>query len=409
VVRGFLARRRVRRLARQELQTLHHQMTAKTSVPVENYRQLGVALLRSYQPQSDTELFAWFSQALVKLRQELVQLVSTNIQWRYLVSRLLKLAIDYLIDNQTSVASSLRFIQVYTDAGNYPSNGRITVTKIFKYLLTNDYFAKVRQLVDLRIPPLLEETTRPPNPVSAEILGMIVRPLAVVEQCEETGLVTEVMVQLCKHLLAPAMTDQVRLYLLPSLCESQTFPLARLLQSFSLVSQAEPDLATSPPLLFSILSLARPRLASLQPHLLSVLATLLTGVLNNTRDREETAGLEEDEDDDEEEMDDVTMRDTDSLVELSVTIINEKDFVSFFVRMAEMGLQQHSQTFSGGSSGLSSTAIRQLCVICHQLLLHHSQAMYQYSLLYTLAFTPDYLRELWKIITTTLMSLQTST
>ena len=233
VVRGFLARRRVRRLARQELETLHNQMTAKTSVPVENYRQLGVALLRSYQPQSDTELFAWFSQALVKLRQELVQLVSTNIQWRYLVSRLLKLAIDYLIDNQTSVASSLRFIQVYTDAGNYPSNGRITVTKIFKYLLTNDYFAKVRQLVDLRIPPLLEETTRPPNPVSAEILGMIVRPLAVVEQCEETGLVTEVMVQLCKHLLAPAMTDQVRLYLLPSLCESQTFPLAnRLVQGW---------------------------------------------------------------------------------------------------------------------------------------------------------------------------------
>ena len=400
VVRGFLARRRVRRLARQELEVLHQHILTQKSVPVESYRQLGVALLRSYQRQSDTDLFAWYSQALVKLRQELLVLISTNIQWRYLVSRLLKLAIDYLIDNQTSVASSLRFIQVYTDAGNYPSNGTATVTKIFKYLIANKYFALVRQLVDMRIPPLLEETTRAPNPVSAEILGMIVRPLAVVEQCEDSGLVTEVMVQVCRHILAPVMTDQVRLYLLPCLSATPGFPLARLLQSFSAVSQAEPGLLSSPALLFSLLSLARPRLASLQPHLLSVLASLLTGVLSNTRDTDQEDGLEED-DEDEELEEDVIMRDTDSLVEQSVTIINEKDFVSFFVRMAELSLQQQSQTFSGTSSGLSSTSIRQLCVICHQLLLHHSQAMYQYSLLYTLAFTPDFLRELWKIITTT--------
>merc|ERR1719192_30262 len=101
---------------------------------------------------------------------------------------------------------------------------------------------------------------------------MIVRPLAVVEQCEDSGLVTEVMVQVCRHILAPVMTDQVRLYLLPCLSATPGFPLARLLQSFSAVSQAEPGLLSSPALLFSLLSLARPRLASLQPHLLSVLA-----------------------------------------------------------------------------------------------------------------------------------------
>ena len=305
---------------------------------------------------------------------------------------------DYLIYNQENVASSLRFIQVYTDVGNYSSAGTAVVTKIYKHLVTNSYFAKIRQLVDTRIPPLLQETIRAPTPVSGEILGMVVRPLLVLENCPDNSLVTRIMTDLCRHILAPAFSDQIRLYILPGLSQTKGFPLTRLINSFSLISREEPDLVTSPSLLFSLLSLARPHLATLQPGLLSVLATLFTGVLNNSADREDTEDLDDDE---EEEMDDVAMRDTDSLTELSVAMINEKEFVSFFVRMAEISLRENSQTFSGTGRGLSHSSIKQLCVICHQLLLHHNQAMYQYSLLYTLAFTPDFLRELWTIITST--------
>ena len=414
-VRGFLARRRVRRLSRQELERLQQKISKQTSHNVEDYRQLGVALLRSYQRDVDSGVFAWYSQALVKLRQELLPLISSNIQWRHLITRLQTLAIgeeisldlmsddclnflDYLVYNQENVASSLRFIQVYTDAESYSSAGTLVVSKIFKYLVSNSYFAKVRQLVDTRIPPLLQETTRAPTPVSGEILGMITRPLLMVETCPDNSLVTDVMTQLCKHILAPAFSDQIRLFILPSLCQTKGFPLSRLLNSFSVISREEPQLLTSSGLLFSLLSLSRPHLASLHPSLLTVLASLLTGVLNNSAHREDPEHLEDDE---EEDMDDVTMRDTDCLTEQAVAIINEKDFVSFFVRMAEISLRQDCPTFSGVGGGVSSSSIRQLCVICHQLLLHHSQAMYQYSLLYTLAFTPDFLRELWNIITST--------
>ena len=93
LVRGFLARRRVKRLARRELEILHQQILRESNGPVERYRELGVVLLLSYQAHTDSGLFAWYSQALVKRRQELLPLISSNTDWRYLISRLETLAI----------------------------------------------------------------------------------------------------------------------------------------------------------------------------------------------------------------------------------------------------------------------------------------------------------------------------
>ena len=59
---------------------------------------------------------------------------------------------------------------------------------------------------------MLEETTRPPTPLAAEILAMVLRPL---DSCSASeagpGLVTSgIMLQLCEHFLARPLTDQVR-------------------------------------------------------------------------------------------------------------------------------------------------------------------------------------------------------
>ena len=59
---------------------------------------------------------------------------------------------------------------------------------------------------------MLEETTRPPTPLAAEILAMVLRPL---DSCSVSeagpGLVTSgIMFQLCEHFLAMLLTDQVR-------------------------------------------------------------------------------------------------------------------------------------------------------------------------------------------------------
>ena len=52
---------------------------------------------------------------------------------------------------QDSVASSLRLIQVFTDVWSYPGGrGQSLVNKIYKYLISQGYYEKVRALADSR-------------------------------------------------------------------------------------------------------------------------------------------------------------------------------------------------------------------------------------------------------------------
>ena len=41
-----------------------------------------------------------------------------------------------------------------------------------------------------------------------------------------------------------------------------------------------------------------------------------------------------------------------------------------------------------------------MCIIAHHLPLHYNMAMYQYSLLYSLAYSHSFIRQLWYHITT---------
>ena len=48
----------------------------------------------------------------------------------------------------------------------------------------------------------------------------------------------------------------------------------------------------------------------------------------------------------------------------------------------------------------SMTQLWHVCIIAHHLLLHYNMAMYQYSLLYSLAYSHSFIRQLWYHITT---------
>eukprot|EP00090_Calanus_glacialis_P033719 TRINITY_DN5609_c0_g1_i7.p1 TRINITY_DN5609_c0_g1~~TRINITY_DN5609_c0_g1_i7.p1 ORF type:complete len:730 (-),score=261.08 TRINITY_DN5609_c0_g1_i7:104-2266(-) len=103
---------------------------------------------------------------------------------------------------------------------------------------------------------------------------------------------------------------------------------------------------------------------------------------------------------------DLDMNDPESLIEQCIDILNNKDFVNHLILLAEKsGSSQSSLSFSGvsGSVGGSSSVscIRYLCTISHTLLLHNTQALHQYCLLYTLAFRQHFLHQLWTIIATT--------
>ena len=53
---------------------------------------------------------------------------------------------------------------------------------MYRHLFTKEkYFRQVRRLIETRIPPLLETTTRPPTPLAGELLNMVARPLQAVQ------------------------------------------------------------------------------------------------------------------------------------------------------------------------------------------------------------------------------------
>ena len=101
-------------------------------------------------------------------------------------------------------------MQVYTCQENYLANGLTILTKIYKFLIKDSYFSKIRQLINTKIPPLLSVTTRPPTPVSEEILQMILRPLNIVDGVQDRALVNDILRQLCENIFCPEFTEQVR-------------------------------------------------------------------------------------------------------------------------------------------------------------------------------------------------------
>ena len=60
-----------------------------------------------------------------------------------------------------------------------------------------------------RLPPV-EASPRPPTPLAAEILAMVVRPLATATHLHHSDLATTILLQLSTHILAPTLTDQVQ-------------------------------------------------------------------------------------------------------------------------------------------------------------------------------------------------------
>ena len=101
-------------------------------------------------------------------------------------------------------------MQVYTCQENYSAKGLTILTKIYKFLIKDSYFSKIRQLIDAKIPPLLSVITRPPTPVSEEILQMILRPLDIIDGVQDRALVNDILRQLCENIFCTEFTEQVR-------------------------------------------------------------------------------------------------------------------------------------------------------------------------------------------------------
>ena len=81
-------------MSRGYLDTLHNEMIASGNPSdLGQFYKYGVYLLRCYRICSDQTKWTWYSQMLVKLRQQLLQEIGNNKQWQHLVGKIINLAV----------------------------------------------------------------------------------------------------------------------------------------------------------------------------------------------------------------------------------------------------------------------------------------------------------------------------
>ncbi|EDW74671.1 uncharacterized protein Dwil_GK15782 [Drosophila willistoni] len=326
--------------------------------------------------------------------------------------------------------------------------------KVFGFLIYRNYFLRLRKLLDEKCPPLDGETLHAPNPLAEALLQLLERPLSVAQRAFSTGnqnmqiMPQDFCQKFIKDILSMPYTDPIRYFVLPCLAEWPEFPFGLLMRSLFVLleecslgsASASLDVASSRRsflfstaqqgqnlsqsiretflssyLLNSLLILDRRQLAGLQQSsLLIVYVRLISEMMPNilqlpkstlrnhasAQHRHVDTDDESDDDSDDGEtlppaaaldydMDQSTSR---PYVELSakeqvcllesIAILNETDRVNFIVQQLEPNIE-HGQL------------IYALCEICHNLMIYNKHAIFEYKLLYTLAFTPKFIRAVW--------------
>ena len=120
----------------------------------------------------------WLSSRLVSAQEALVAAAeSGDPVWRHRVVSLIRMALDTLArpppsdNNKENLNPLLRVLEILTGVGSDAARA------ILGRLFSLGYFSSLRSLCDRRVPPLLEETVRPPVPLAGLILNMLLRPL----------------------------------------------------------------------------------------------------------------------------------------------------------------------------------------------------------------------------------------
>jgi len=423
LVRGFLTRVKHKKFTRDKFSELQKEVqTGKVTPDLNTMHMLGVLLLSSWDQvvEEEGQSLSWLCQLLVKQRE----LVRTAMEedrgaWVHMVCRMLHIATGYLsvTSDTRSGASLFRLLEIFTSETTYSVGGTNIVTKIYRYLVSCGYFSRVRQLADRRIPPLLEATKRPPTPVSGEILHMVLRPLQLVNSSNDGVFVNSLLQQLCRAVLCQPFSEQIQLFILPSLADpGSKFPLGRLVSALQGPTSASLTVPSTPWLLYSFLAISRNSLSTLnetsRDSYLAVLSCLSVTILEmggNNDDKDEDS---DNEDDMEVDSDNVSAEDRD-IIRASLVLINEQETVSRLVEMVEVAKGQRCYSSSGGMMTFDGSepttslsverqpgcgVVKSLCKLCHHLLMHSNQALHDYCLLYTLAFHPSFLHQLWNLV-----------
>ncbi|KAH8284660.1 hypothetical protein KR018_011151 [Drosophila ironensis] len=403
----------------------------------------------------DGERLIEICQQILRQPGRLLQHSTHDSMWLLRLCRLLDTCLHQLGQPLTPQAIPLRMLETFTTVSavqrHVPDEGQLFkyLERVFGFLIVRDYFVRLRRLLDDKCPPLDGETLHAPSPLAEALLQLLLRPLAVARRScagSQMGGMSPMALVVCQNfvrdILATPQTDPLRYFVLPCLAQSPEFPFDLLMRSlFEALETAMPvdpetssrrsflfhgadtgpgkgqalplEVLFSSFLLNSLLILDRKQLETLQqgpllvvyvrliaemmPNILQLPKSTLRSHANAPHRHRDSDDESEDSEEEEDQpsarnldydmeqsfrpSDELSAKERDCLLE-SIAILNETQRVDFIV-------QQLDQNIDNGP------LIYALCEICHNLMIYNKHAVFEYKLIYTLAFTPKFIRAVW--------------
>ncbi|XP_067628842.1 ubiquitin-protein ligase E3C [Eurosta solidaginis] len=408
----------------------------------------------SNRESKDGERLIEVCQQLLRHPERLLRNSSTEFIWLHRLKKLLDICITQMTLPQTSPAIPLRMLEIFTSATvleqYMEDEARVQayLGVVFSFLMRHEYFGRLRQLMEAKCPPLDGETLHAPSPFAEALFQLMLRPLLLKSK------ISGIYEDFCKHILAKPFSDSIRNYVLPSLAECPDFPFSQLIQQLATANQTEQmqvdlpsDCTSSHPttftgvpssnkqtaltaknvyneqsgifssyLLNAILILDRKHLDSILEHNLvgdyiKIIAEISGKILQLPKStlklstaHHQRMDADESSDDDDEE-DEIIRRshrqksnfdldlgppplssDEKAVLLECINLLNDSQRVRILTELTDIYLNDLRVLYA-------------LCEVCHNLMIYNKQAIFEYKLLYTLAFMPNIVRTIWFTLT----------
>ncbi|XP_057365077.1 ubiquitin-protein ligase E3C-like [Daphnia carinata] len=378
--RGCRARSLQKHIQRQEFETV--QAAHLQNVDMQLLTSLMKHLNFFFDKEKDANKLIWLSQMVIKNSSNIMKQCQAERPFTFTLAQFLSLTICYIcntINSSTgeSKGSHWRVLEIFLNTEGWSKivgiqSADIILGSIFFSLSQKGYFTRLRQIIDAKVPPLVEPTTRAPNPLSGCLLDFLIQPLEFACGTLDISHRNTIVKSFRQEFLEPAYSEPIINFILPCLTlNNHKIPLLCMLENNEICGK-------NPWLFHSMLVLAERHPELKHDRVLSVyVATIsrLSGCLQFMH----TAEIEEDNDDsDEEDMKTNLFKASEhDIMNRCCEILNNINTVNVLVSALRI-----------------PDVLSDLCVIAHNLLLSDRLALHKCRLLYTLAFKPCYLQQL---------------
>uniref|UniRef100_A0A1A9WVS9 HECT-type E3 ubiquitin transferase n=1 Tax=Glossina brevipalpis TaxID=37001 RepID=A0A1A9WVS9_9MUSC len=406
----------------------------------------------------DEERLIEICQHIVRSPARLLQNCVNEYVWLYRIKKLLDICITQLATAHVPQAIPLRMLETFTAetfVERYVENEKLLLTyldRIFSFLVEHDYYSRLRQLLEQRCPPLKGETLHPPNHFSEAVFQLMLRPLLLANRSSFFSFGETVCRSFSKHVLSSAYSGPIRYFIIPCLAECPNFPfeyLIKTLKQWIPAEQAEDGNKDGDPtsifvgpfpatisgnrqtsvdqtktkdfaeiftcsLLRSLLILDRKHLKSLHAnsslgdyikiigHISRMILQLpkcsLKHVSHHANDIEDSS-TEESDDEENIYTNEITLQTMDIMDTSNITSvpITESEKRNLFDCVEMLNDNQRVQIIVDNIENYLKDAnvLQGLCEICHNLMIYNKAAIFDYKLLYSLAFMPNFIRAVW--------------